>query len=63
MQKKARLLLDHLKKTKVLKWNSNGEISYRGNRVPQSNIIDLVTKTITTKESALQWVLANLLKS
>lgn len=28
MQKRAGLLLDHLKKTKVLKWNSDGEISY-----------------------------------
>lgn len=49
MQKRAGLLLDHLKKTKVLKWNSDGEISYRGKRIPQSNIVDLVTNTMRTK--------------
>lgn len=49
MQKRAGLLLDHLKNTEVLKWNSDGEISYRGKRIPQSNIVDLVTKTMRTK--------------
>lgn len=49
MQKKAGLLLDHLKKTKVLKWNSDGEIRYRGKLIPQSNIVDLVTNTMKTR--------------
>lgn len=49
MQKKAGLLLDHLKKTKVLKWNSDGEIRYRGKLTPQSNIVDLVTNTMKTR--------------
>lgn len=49
MQKKAGLLLDHLKKTKVLKWNSDGEIRYRGKLIPQSNIIGLVTNTMKTR--------------
>lgn len=40
MQKKAGLLLDHLKKTKVLKWNSDGEIRYRGKLIP--NLISLI---------------------
>ena len=44
-QKKAGLLLDHLKKSKVLTWNSEGEISYRGQRVPDSNIVDLITES------------------
>lgn len=42
IQKKAGLLLDHLKKTKVLKWNSDGEIRYRGKFIPQYNTVDLV---------------------
>lgn len=42
IQKKAGLLLDHLKKTKVLKWNSDGEIGYRGKFIPQYNTVDLV---------------------
>lgn len=49
MQKKAGLLLDHLKKTKVLKWNSDGEIRYRGKLTSQSNIVDLVTNTMKTR--------------
>lgn len=40
IQKKAGLLLDHLKKTKVLKWNSDGEIRYREKLIP--NIISLI---------------------
>lgn len=49
MQKKAGLLLDHLKKTKVLKWNSDGDIRYRRKLIPQSNIVDLVTNTMKTR--------------
>lgn len=49
MQKKAGLLLDRLKKTKVLKWNDDGEISYRGKMIPDSNIVDLVTNTMKTR--------------
>lgn len=49
MQKKAGLLLEHLKKTKVIKWNDDGEISYRGKMIPDSNIVDLVTNTMKTK--------------
>lgn len=49
MQKKAGLLLDRLKKTKVLKWNDDGEISYRGKMIPDSNIVDLVTNTRKTR--------------
>ena len=44
-QKKAGLLLDHLKKSKVLTWNKEGQISYRGQRVPDSNIVDLMTES------------------
>lgn len=49
MQKKAGLLLDHLKKSKVIKWNKDGEISYRGKPIPESNIVDLVSNTLKTK--------------
>ena len=46
MKKKASLLLDHLKKSKVLKWNAHGQVSYRGREVPNSNIVDLVSETM-----------------
>lgn len=51
MQRKAGLLLDHLKKSNVIKWNDDGEISYRGEPIPGSNIVDLVTNTMKTKSS------------
>ena len=46
MKKKAGLLLDHLKKSKVLKWNAQGQVAYRGREVPHSNIVDLVSETM-----------------
>ena len=46
MKKKAGLLLDHLKKSKVLNWNAQGQVSYRGCSIPNSNIIDLVSDTM-----------------
>ena len=49
MKKKAGLLLDHLKKSKVLKWNAHGQVSYRGREVPNSNIVDLVSETMRMK--------------
>lgn len=52
MQRKAGLLLDHLKKSNVIQWNDDGEISYRGEPIPGSNIVDLVTNTMKTKSSA-----------
>ena len=49
MKKKAGLLLDHLKKSKVLNWNAERQVSYRGPSIPNSNIIDLVTDTMRMK--------------
>jgi hypothetical protein len=43
-QKKAQSLLKHLKNSKVLTWTPEGEISYRGRPIPQSNIVDLITE-------------------
>jgi hypothetical protein len=42
-QKKANLLLKHLKKSKVSTWTPEGEIIYRGRAIPHSNIVDLMT--------------------
>lgn len=52
MQRKAGLLLDHLKKSNVIQWNDDGEISYRGEPIPGSNIVDLVTNTMKIKSSS-----------
>ena len=49
MKKKANLLLDHLKKSKVFKWNAQGQVSYRGREIPHSNIVDLVSETMRLK--------------
>ena len=49
MKKKAGLLLDHLKKSKVLNWNAQGQVSYRGPSIPNSNIIDLLSDTMRLK--------------
>jgi hypothetical protein len=43
-QKKALSLLKHLKNSKVLTWTPEGEISYRGHAIPDSNIVDLMTE-------------------
>jgi hypothetical protein len=42
-QKKARSLFKHLNNSKVLTWTAEGEISYRGRPIPQSNTVDLMT--------------------
>ena len=44
-QKKAQSLLKHLKNSKVLTWTPDGEISYRGKAIPNSNIVDLMSET------------------
>jgi hypothetical protein len=44
-QKKAQSLLKHLKNSKVLTWTPDGEISYRGHAIPNSNIVDLMSET------------------
>ena len=49
MQRKAELLLNHLKKTNVLTWDKDGEISYRGQKVPDSNIVDLMADSMRSK--------------
>ena len=49
MQRKAELLLSHLKKTNVLTWNKDGEISYRGQKVPDSNIVDIMAENMRTR--------------
>jgi hypothetical protein len=41
-QKKAHSLLKHLKNSKVLTWTPEGEISYRGQPIHHSNIVDLM---------------------
>jgi SOS-response transcriptional repressor LexA len=43
-QKKTQSLLKHLKKSKVLTWTPEGEISYRGRAIPNSNIVDLMSE-------------------
>ena len=46
MRKKAGLLLEHLKKTNVLSWDREGKIKYRGQSIPDSNIVDLVSESL-----------------
>lgn len=39
---KGRLLIDHVQKNPDLQWNEKNEIFYKGNRIPGSNVIDLI---------------------
>ena len=41
--------MDHLKKSKVVNWNAQGQVSYRGRSIPNSNIVDLVSNTMRMK--------------
>jgi hypothetical protein len=43
-QKRAHSLLKHLKKSSVFTWSPEGEISYRGQAIPQSTIVNLMTE-------------------
>ena len=48
-EKEPWLFLDHLKKGKVLNWNTEGEVSYRGRSISLSNIIDLMSDNMRQK--------------
>ena len=41
-QKKAKQLLKHVERIKDLSWTPAGEMVYRGQKIPRSNIVDLV---------------------
>lgn len=48
-QRKARLLLDHLRKTDQFTWNSDGVIIINGKKIENSNVIDLLNDVLTKK--------------
>ena len=46
------LLLEHLKKhPDIIKWNSNGEIMFKGETLPGSNLKNMVISVITNRKS------------
>lgn len=50
LQKKASLLLEHLKETSNLTWNERGEIALKGQTVEGSNVADLVNETLRARK-------------
>lgn len=58
LQKKARLLIDHLKDLSDLTWNERGELLRNGNPIPGSHLSDLVNDAIRnrkTKTKPIGW--------
>lgn len=46
------ILLDHLKKyPKILSWSDNGEVSFKGDLIPGSNLTDLISSVTTNRKS------------
>ena len=50
MHKKAELLLGMIKINNNLTWNEQGVVSYKGNRIHGSNIIDLINDAIRQRK-------------
>lgn len=50
-QKKAELLLGQIRTHPHMSWNSQGQLLYRGNVVPDSHLADLVNDTIRKRRS------------
>lgn len=49
----AKLVLDYLKsKPEIIKWNKLGEVIFRGERVPGSNITDLIIDTVSKRKKS-----------
>lgn len=46
MSKKARLLIDRIKSNPVMKWNDKGELIYKDNTIPGTNISDLINDVL-----------------
>lgn len=42
MQRKAKLILKRVKSSPNLSWDERGEVSYKGDKIPGTNILDLV---------------------
>jgi len=53
-QAEGELLLNHLKNyPEIIKWNDRGEIIFKGDVIPNSNLTDLVSNVTTTRKSNL----------
>ena len=49
-QRKAKIILDKIKNSDVLKWNSKGELIYNDTVLPGSNVTDLINDITHTKK-------------
>ena len=50
MQRKAELLLNMVKDNENLVWDNHGVVSYKGKRLPGSNIIDLINDSLRLRK-------------
>lgn len=50
MQRKARILLNWIDRSKVVRWNGMGEVSLDGKKMSGSNIIDMIRDLMTDRK-------------
>ena len=50
-QNEASLMIEHLKShPEIISWNSKGEIIFKGDRIPDSNLTDLISSVTTNRK-------------
>lgn len=52
MEKKARLLLEHVKDVPDLSWDERGQLIYKGSTIPGSNMADLINDMLRARKRA-----------
>lgn len=50
LKKKAERLLDHIERNPDLAWNPRGEIEYQGQRIPDTNVVDLINDILRKRQ-------------
>ena len=50
-QNEAEMILEHLKeRPDIIRWNDNGEVIFKGDKIPDSNLIDLISSVTTQRK-------------
>ena len=52
LQRKAKLMMEYLQDHPKVSWDEKGELSYAGQRIPGSNIIDLVNDVLRSRKKS-----------
>ena len=48
---KAKRLIDRLKRDKTVEWDDDGQLTYHQDKIPKSNIVDLISNTLKSKSA------------